>query len=77
MTTLEKQDVATNRKHRFTFLVTTHGETASDLESGIECLPHNSCGLSQAARAQHTHWATTLKGTPKRTKPTTFHFDAE
>lgn len=42
VTTIEKQDVATNRKHRFTFLVTTHGETASDPESGIECLPHNS-----------------------------------
>ena len=40
--TIEKQDVATERKHRFTFLVTTHGETASDPESGIECLPHNS-----------------------------------
>jgi transcription elongation factor GreA len=40
--TLEKQDVLTMRKHRFTFLVTTHGETASDPESGIECLPHNS-----------------------------------
>ncbi|MDB6093911.1 MAG: hypothetical protein JWM32_1473 [Verrucomicrobia bacterium] len=40
--TIEKQDVATNRKHRFMFLVTTHGETASDPESGIECLPHNS-----------------------------------
>ena len=40
--TIEKQDVATNRKHRFTFLVATHGETASDPESGIECLPHNS-----------------------------------
>lgn len=40
--TMEKQDVATNRKHVFTFLITTHGETASDLESGIECLPHNS-----------------------------------
>src|SRR5215216_3863566 len=40
--TLEKQDVATQRKHRFTFLVTTHGETASDPASGIECLPHNS-----------------------------------
>jgi transcription elongation factor GreA len=39
---IEKQDVGTNRKHRFTFLVTTHGETASDPESGIECLPHNS-----------------------------------
>ena len=42
VTALEKQDVATKRKHRFTFLVTTHGETASDPESGIECLPHNS-----------------------------------
>ena len=42
VTTLEKQDVATKRKHRFTFLVTTHGETATDPESGIECLPHNS-----------------------------------
>ena len=42
VTTLEKEDVATKRKHRFTFLVTTHGETASDLETGIECLPHNS-----------------------------------
>jgi transcription elongation factor GreA len=40
--TIEKQDVATKRKHRFTFLVTTHGETATDPESGIECLPHNS-----------------------------------
>lgn len=42
VTTIEKQDVATGRKHRFIFLVTTHGETASDPESGIECLPHNS-----------------------------------
>lgn len=40
--TIEKEDVQTKRKHRFTFLVTTHGETASDPESGIECLPHNS-----------------------------------
>lgn len=40
--TLEKQDVASKRKHTFTFLVTTHGETATDPESGIECLPHNS-----------------------------------
>jgi len=40
--TIEKQDVHANRKHRFTFLITTHGETASDPESGIECLPHNS-----------------------------------
>lgn len=42
VTTIEKQDVATKRKHRFTFLVATHGETASDPESGIECLPHHS-----------------------------------
>ncbi len=42
VTTIEKQDVATKRQHRFTFLVTTHGETATDPESGIECLPHNS-----------------------------------
>lgn len=39
---IEKEDAATKRRHRFTFLVTTHGETASDPESGIECLPHNS-----------------------------------
>ena len=57
---LEKQDVATNRKHRFTFLVTTHGETANDPESGIECLPHNSplamavLGLAANAHAQVT-----------------------
>src|SRR5688572_27793142 len=53
---IEKQDVATNRKHRFTFLVTTHGETASDPESGIECLPHSSplavAVLGLAANAQ-------------------------
>ncbi|PTY08035.1 hypothetical protein DB347_00150 [Opitutaceae bacterium EW11] len=40
--TIEKQDVGTKRLHRFTFLITTHGETATDPESGIECLPHNS-----------------------------------
>jgi transcription elongation factor GreA len=40
--TIEKRDILTTRKHRFTFLVTTHGDTASDSESGIECLPHNS-----------------------------------
>ena len=40
--TIEKQDVPTKREHHFTFLVTTHGETASDPDSGIECLPHNS-----------------------------------
>jgi len=37
---IEKEDAGTNRKHRFTFLVATYGETGSD--SGIECLPHNS-----------------------------------
>ena len=40
--TIEKLDLSTKRKHRFTFLVTTYGETASDPDSGIECLPHNS-----------------------------------
>ncbi len=40
--TIEKRDLATQRQHRFTFLVATHGETATDPESGIECLPHNS-----------------------------------
>lgn len=39
---VEKEDTGTGRKHRFTFLVATHGETASDPESGIECLPHDS-----------------------------------
>lgn len=58
VTTIEKQDVATKRKHRFTFLVTTHGETAVDEESGIECLPHNSplatalIGLEAGAETQ-------------------------
>jgi len=40
--TIEKQDAPTKRIHRFTFLVTTYGETGSDPDSGIECLPHNS-----------------------------------
>lgn len=58
VTVIEKQDVATQRKHRFTFLVTTHGETAVDEESGIECLPHNSplakavLGLAAGAQTQ-------------------------
>ncbi len=39
---IEKEDAGTKRKHRFTFLVATYGETASDPETGIECLPHNS-----------------------------------
>ena len=60
VTTLEKQDVATKRKHRFTFLVTTYGETATDEESGIECLPHNSplatavLGLAAGSETQVT-----------------------
>ncbi|HVW22786.1 MAG TPA: hypothetical protein VHC86_16345 [Opitutaceae bacterium] len=39
---VEKEDVGTKRGHRFVFLVATHGETGTDEESGIECLPHNS-----------------------------------
>jgi transcription elongation factor GreA len=39
---IEKEDVDTKRKHRFTFLIATYGETATDPETGIECLPHNS-----------------------------------
>jgi len=39
---IEKEDSGTRRKHRFTFLVATYGETATDPESGLECLPHNS-----------------------------------
>jgi len=39
---IEKEDVGAKRKHRFTFLVATYGETASDPASGLECLPHNS-----------------------------------
>lgn len=42
VTTIEKVDLQSKRKHRFTFLVTTYGETATDPESGIECLPHTS-----------------------------------
>jgi transcription elongation factor GreA len=55
---IEKQDLATKRTRRFTFLVTTYGETASDPETGIECLPHNSplatvlLGLSVNARTK-------------------------
>jgi transcription elongation factor GreA len=40
--TVEKEDVQSRRKQYLTFHVTTHGETARDHESGIECLPHNS-----------------------------------
>src|ERR1051325_2961509 len=60
VTTIEKRDVATNRKHRFTFLVTTHGETATEPDSGIECLPHNSplatamLGLAPGAHSRAT-----------------------
>ena len=60
VTTLEKLDVATKRKHRFTFLVTTYGETATDEESGVECLPHNSplatavLGLAAGSETQVT-----------------------
>ena len=39
---VEKEDAGTKRKHRFTFLLATCGETATDPESDIECLPHNS-----------------------------------
>jgi transcription elongation factor GreA len=39
---IEKEDAGTKRKHRFTFLLATYGETATDPESDIECLPHNS-----------------------------------
>jgi transcription elongation factor GreA len=39
---IEKQDVGAKQKHRFTFLLATYGETATDADSGIECLPHNS-----------------------------------
>lgn len=55
---LEKEDAATKRRHRFTFLVTTHGETEVDEESGVECLPHNSplaaavLGLAAGTSAQ-------------------------
>jgi transcription elongation factor GreA len=58
VTTIEKQDVATQRRHQFTFLVTTYGETASDPESDMECLPHNSplaaavLGLAAGAQTQ-------------------------
>lgn len=39
---IEKEDAGTKKKHRFTFLVATYGETATDPDTGIECLPHNS-----------------------------------
>jgi transcription elongation factor GreA len=40
--TIEKQDAGSKRTQRLTFLVSTHGETATDAETGIECLPHSS-----------------------------------
>ena len=39
---IEKEHAGTKQKHRFSFLVATYGETATDPDSGIECLPHNS-----------------------------------
>jgi transcription elongation factor GreA len=39
---IEKTDPVTKKSFRFTFLITTYGETATDPDSGIECLPHNS-----------------------------------
>lgn len=39
---VEKADPGAKQKHRFTFLVATYGETATDSETDIECLPHNS-----------------------------------
>jgi len=42
---VEKEDAGpggAKKKHRFKFLVATYGETATDPETEIECLPHNS-----------------------------------
>jgi len=39
---IEKQDVGAKQKHRFSFLVATYSETATDTESDLECLPHSS-----------------------------------
>ena len=39
---IEKEDIGAKRKDRFSFLVATYGETATDPETGLECLPHNS-----------------------------------
>lgn len=38
----DKQDIGAKRKNSFKFLVATYGETATDSETDIECLPHNS-----------------------------------
>jgi transcription elongation factor GreA len=40
--TIEKQDLNSKKKYRFTFFITTYGETASDPDTGVECLPHSS-----------------------------------
>ncbi len=40
--TLEKQDLNSKKKYRFTFFITTYGETATDPDTGVECLPHTS-----------------------------------
>jgi transcription elongation factor GreA len=58
--TVEKQELQSKRKHSFTFLVTTHGDTASDPESGIECLPHNS-PLAAAILGLGVHAPTRVK----------------
>lgn len=42
VTTVQKEDIGTKRKFRFTFLLATIGETKTDPDSGIECLPHTS-----------------------------------
>lgn len=39
---IEKQDVGARRKDSFKFLVATYGETATDPDTNIECLPHSS-----------------------------------
>jgi transcription elongation factor GreA len=39
---IEKQDLGSKRKDRFKFLVATYGETKTDEETEIECLPHSS-----------------------------------
>lgn len=58
VTTIEKRDVGAKSAHRFTFLVATHGETATDPATGIECLPHDSplaqslLGMAAGAQTQ-------------------------
>jgi transcription elongation factor GreA len=41
ITVVEKQDLLSKKKHRFSFLIATYGDTTTDPDSGIECLPHN------------------------------------